>query len=60
MFRRRLSVRAILLLELWSWLWFVGVRGWPSVYVLTAACVVPLGVALPVTDSVVVDATGSH
>ena len=53
MFRRTLSVRAILLMELWSWLWFWAFVAWPSVYVLTAACVA-LGIALPVTDSVVV------
>jgi hypothetical protein len=52
-FRRHLPVRAILLMELWSWLWFWAFVAWPSVYVLTAACVA-LGVALPVTDSVVV------
>jgi len=52
-FRRTLSVRTILLMELWSWLWFWAFVAWPSVYVLTAACVA-LGVALPVTDSVVV------
>ena len=37
MFRRTLSVRAILLMELWSWLWFWAFVAWPSVYVLTAA-----------------------
>jgi MFS family permease len=52
-FRRHLPVRAILLMELWSWLWFWAFVAWPSVWVLTAACVA-LGVALPVTDSVVV------
>lgn len=53
LFRRRLSVRAIMLLELWTWLaiWLVVV--WPNVYVLTAA-MVPLAIAAPVTDSVVV------
>src|SRR6185312_12363900 len=47
MFRRVLSVRAILLMEQWSWLWFWAFVAWPSVYVLTAACVA-LGVALQV------------
>jgi hypothetical protein len=51
--RRALSVRAILLLELWTWLatWAFVVR--PSVYVLLVA-LVPLSIAAPVTDSVVV------
>ena len=50
--RRTLSIRTILLLELWTWLgcWvFVAV---PSVYALLAV-VVPFGIAAPVTDSVV-------
>jgi hypothetical protein len=53
LFRRVLSVRAILLLELWTWLatWAFVVR--PSVYVLLVA-LVPLSIAAPVTDSVVV------
>src|SRR4029077_13409672 len=51
--RRTLSIRQILLLELWTW-----GAGWafvisPNVYVLTAA-IVPFGLAAPVTDSVVV------
>ena len=46
------------LLELWSWLCVAGsFVAHPDAYVLAAACV-PLGVALPVTDSVVVDAPG--
>jgi MFS family permease len=51
--RRALSVRAILLLELWTWLgaWLFVL--WPSVYAL-AASMVPLAIAAPVTDSVVV------
>jgi MFS family permease len=51
--RRALSVRAILLLELWTWLgcWIFVI--WPNVYAL-AAVLVPFGVAAPVTDSVVV------
>jgi len=52
LFRRRLSMRAILLLELWTGLGIVAFLVWPSVYVLTAALVVQ-GVTLPVTDSVV-------
>lgn len=51
--RRVLSVRQILLLELWTWsaAWVFVI--WPNVYVLTAA-IVPFGLAAPVTDSVVV------
>jgi predicted MFS family arabinose efflux permease len=51
-FRRTLSVRAILLLELWTWLgcWVFVIH--PSVWALTAV-IVPFGVAAPVTDSVV-------
>ena len=51
-FRRTLSVRAILLLELWTGLGIVAFVLWPNVYVLTAAIMVQ-GVTLPVTDSVV-------
>ena len=53
LFRSALSVRAILVLELWTWLgcWFFVV--WPNVFVLTGALVL-FGVAAPVTDSVVV------
>jgi MFS family permease len=50
---RALSMRAILLLELWTWLATVAFLVWPSVYVLTAS-ILPLAVTLPVTDSVVV------
>jgi MFS family permease len=50
--RRVLPVRAVLLLEFWTW----GLCGafliWPSVYVLTAA-VIPSALAIPSTDSVV-------
>jgi MFS family permease len=51
--RRALSVRAIVLIELWTWLgaWLFVV--WPNVYVL-AAVLVPFGIAAPVTDSVIV------
>ena len=51
--RRRLSVRQILLLELWTWSVPLLFLAWPSAYVLTAA-IVPFGLAAPVTDSVVV------
>jgi MFS family permease len=51
-FRRTLSVRAILLLELWTGLGIVAFVLWPNVYVLTAAIMVQ-GITLPVTDSVV-------
>jgi hypothetical protein len=53
LFRRMLSIRAILLLELWTWLGSWVFLVWPSAYVLTAA-IVPFGIAAPVTDSVVV------
>ena len=52
LFRRALSVRAILLLELWTGLGIVAFIVWPNVYVLTAAFMVQ-GITLPVTDSVV-------
>ena len=52
LFRRALSVRTILLLELWTGLGIVAFVVWPNVYVLTAAFVVQ-GITLPVTDSVV-------
>ena len=52
-FRRALSMRQILLLELWTWtaVWLFVLR--PNAYVLAAA-LVPFGLAAPVTDSVVV------
>jgi hypothetical protein len=53
LFRRALSMRAILLFELWAWLGTVAFLVWPNVYVLTAS-ILPLAVTLPVTDSVVV------
>jgi hypothetical protein len=53
LFRRVLSIRTILLLELWTWLGSWLFLAWPSVYVLTAA-IVPFGIAAPATDSVVV------
>ena len=48
-----LSIRTILLLELWTWLgcWFFVI--WPHAYVLAAAIAV-FGVAAPATDSVVI------
>jgi MFS family permease len=52
LFRRALSMRTILLLELWAWLGTIAFLIRPNVYVLTAS-VLPLAVTLPVTDSVV-------
>lgn len=51
--RRTLPVRAILLLELWMWIGPIAFVAWPSVYVL-AASMVPAGLAIPSTDSVVI------
>jgi len=53
LFRRALSMRAILLLELWAWLGTIAFLISPNVYVLLAS-VLPLAITLPVTDSVVV------
>ncbi len=50
--RRQLSVRAVLLLELWTWLGCAVFLVWPNVYVLTAG-ILPTAVAIPSTDSVV-------
>ena len=50
--RRRLPVRGILLLELWTWTGCAAFLIWPNVYVL-AASIVPTGLAIPSTDSVV-------
>lgn len=50
--RRRLSTRSILLLELWTWAGCSLFLVWPNVYVLTAS-IVPTGLAIPSTDSVV-------
>jgi Major Facilitator Superfamily len=50
--RRLLPVRAVLLLELWTWLGCGLFLVWPSVYVL-AAGILPTAVAIPSTDSVV-------
>lgn len=50
--RRVLAVRTILLLEFWCWVLTGVFVAWPSVYVLAAA-MVPVGIAIPNTDSVV-------
>ena len=50
--RRRLPVRGVLLLELWTWTGCSVFLVWPSVYVLTAS-IVPTALAIPSTDSVV-------
>lgn len=50
--RRRLPVRGVLLLELWTWVGCAAFLVWPSVYVLTAS-IVPTALAIPSTDSVV-------
>ena len=53
LFRRALSVRAILLLELWTWLGSGLFVIWPNVYVLVAS-ILPSAIAIPITDSVVI------
>lgn len=50
--RRRLPVRGVLLLELWTWPGCAAFLVWPNVYVL-AASIVPTALAIPSTDSVV-------
>jgi MFS family permease len=50
--RRVLPVRAVLLLELWTWIGCAGFVFWPNVYVLVA-CILPTALAIPSTDSVV-------
>ena len=50
--RRLLPVRAVLLLELWTWPGSALFLIWPNVYVLTAA-ILPTALAIPSTDSVV-------
>jgi hypothetical protein len=50
--RRRLPVRAVLLLELWTWPGCALFLVWPNVYVLTAA-ILPTALAIPSTNSVV-------
>jgi hypothetical protein len=50
--RRLLPVRAVLLLELWTWLGCGFFLVWPNVYALTAS-ILPTALAIPSTDSVV-------
>ena len=50
--RRILSVRAVVLLELWAWLGCAAFLVWPNVYALTAG-ILPAAFAIPSTDSVV-------
>ena len=50
--RRLLPVRAVLLLELWTWVGCALFLIWPNVYVLTAS-ILPTALAIPSTDSVV-------
>lgn len=50
--RRLLPVRAVLLLELWTWVGCGLFLVWPNVYVLTAS-ILPTALAIPSTDSVV-------
>lgn len=50
--RRLLPVRAVLVLELWTWVGCAVFLVWPSVYVLTAG-LLPTALAIPSTDSVV-------
>ena len=50
--RRRLPIRAVLVLELWTWPVCAIFLIWPNVYVLAAA-MVPTALAIPSTDSVV-------
>ena len=50
--RRRLPVRGVLLLELWTWVGCGVFVIWPNVYVLTAS-ILPTALAIPSTDSVV-------
>ncbi len=50
--RRVLSIRAVLLLEVWAWLGCAVFLVWPSALAL-ALGLVPVGLAVPSTDSVV-------
>jgi hypothetical protein len=50
--RRLLPVRAVLLLELWTWVGCALFLVWPNVYVLTVS-MLPSALAIPSTDSVV-------
>jgi hypothetical protein len=51
--RRRLSLRSIMLLELYAGTAALAYVAWPSVYVLAAA-LLPQALVLPITDSVVI------
>jgi hypothetical protein len=51
--RRALSVRTIMLLELWMWLGCGLFLAWPNVYVLLMS-MLPAALAIPITDSVVI------
>jgi MFS family permease len=50
--RRRLPVRGVLVLELWTWTGCGLFLLWPNVYVLTAS-ILPTALVIPSTDSVV-------
>jgi hypothetical protein len=50
--RRRLPIRGVMLLELWTWVGCALFLVWPSVYVLTAS-ILPTALAIPSTNSVV-------
>lgn len=50
--RRLLPIRAVLLLELWTWFGCAAFLIWPSIYVLSAG-ILPTALAIPSTDSVV-------
>jgi MFS family permease len=50
--RRRLPVRGVLLLELWTWAGCALFVAWPNVYVL-AVSILPTALVIPSTDSVV-------
>ena len=50
--RRLLPIRAVLLLELWTWTGCALFLVWPNVYVLVAG-ILPTALAIPSTDSVV-------
>jgi MFS family permease len=50
--RRALPVRAVFVLELWTWVGCGAFLVWPSVYVL-AVCLLPTALVIPSTDSVV-------
>src|SRR5919109_1086834 len=50
--RRVLPVRAVMLLELWTWIGCSIFIVWPNVYVLTGS-ILPTALAIPSTDSVV-------